>query len=135
MVGCENCRSFVHQVCATLYSVLWSSTQPWLKLFVLVGTQIECKIPRYTQFNTYICSSYYVHLTLWSTPYMGVVGGLNITYLVSEVAKPLREVIKKKNCDESVRLTDSRGGGHPPRRLTDSICEKFRTFFLLNMIP
>ena len=29
---------------------------------------------------------------------------------------------KKKNLDESVRLTDS-------------ICEKFRTFFLLNMIP
>ena len=27
------------------------------------------------------------------------------------------------------------GGGHPPTRLTDSICEKFRTFFLLNMIP
>ena len=27
------------------------------------------------------------------------------------------------------------GGGHPPARLTDSICEKFRTFFLLNMIP
>ena len=46
---------------------------------------------------------------------------------------------QKKNWDESVRLTDSGGGGgggpHPPPRLTDSICEKFRTFFLLNMIP
>ena len=29
---------------------------------------------------------------------------------------------KKKNCDETVRLTDS-------------ICEKFRTFFLLNIFP
>ena len=48
----------------------------------------------------------------------------------------IREVIKKKNWDESVRLTDSRGGGGPPpARLTDSICEKFWTFFLLNMIP
>ena len=45
----------------------------------------------------------------------------------------LREVIKKKT-DETVRLTNS-GGGVTPPCLTDSICEKFRTFFLLNMIP
>ena len=46
----------------------------------------------------------------------------------------VREVIKK-NWDESVRLTNSGGGGVTPPCLTDSICEKFRTFFLLNMIP
>ena len=40
----------------------------------------------------------------------------------------------KKNCDETVRLTDS-GGGHPPPCLTDSICEKFRTIEYDSLIP
>ena len=46
----------------------------------------------------------------------------------------VREVVKKNNGYFTVRLT-VRGGGVNPPRPDRSICEKFNTFFLWNMIP
>ena len=56
--------------------------------------------------------------------------------LVVSVQPELREVIKK-NCEKAVRLTALREGGitPPSPSLTASICENFRTFSPLNMIP
>ena len=58
------------------------------------------------------------------------------TILITVVfAKMIREGVKK-NWEKAVRLTALGGmGGSPPSSLTETICENFRTFFQLNMIP